>query len=434
MTKTARPLWSGFEPGRGQFGRVVDGEGVHLILEDGRRVLDGTNTGAPLGHRHPDIVAAMSRAAQAPVIHEAWNSVERDKATQDLAEIAFANDPDWLGGVRFCLSGSEANDLALSLAQAVTGRTALATRERAFHGGSGLARDTTLQPQWHGGLSRPGGQVDVVPRSVPVVELPAPVGERIGGRPSDPELDRAQLAEAELLLADAAAVIVDYSQGATYHSAAYQDRLAEAAGHTGTLWIADEVVTAFGRSGAWFAFQGGGARPDLVTIGKGLGAGATPCGAVLVSRAFAERVDGAVWQTAGTFRGHASAAAAIRAHLAVLARDGLVGRVAALDEVLERLLRELAASHPSVRRIDGRGLHWTIELHGADWRSWRGDPAEEPIAMRVAVRALEAGALFQTSGERGFIVLAPPLISTEEDLGRLVGALDHGLTLADTEQ
>ena len=101
-----KPLWTGFEPSRAQFGRVVDGEGVHLILEDGRRVIDGTNTGAPLGHRHPDIVAAMSRAVRGPVIHQAWDSVERDAAAQDLAEIAFADDPDWLGGVHFCLSGS----------------------------------------------------------------------------------------------------------------------------------------------------------------------------------------------------------------------------------------------------------------------------------------------------------------------------------------
>ena len=418
-TLKPKPLWTGFEPSRAQFGRVVDGEGVHLILEDGRRVIDGTNTGAPLGHRHPDIVAAMSRAVRGPVIHQAWDSVERDAAAQDLAEIAFADDPDWLGGVHFCLSGSEANDLALSLAQAISGRAALATRERAFHGGSGLARDTTVQPQWHGGLARASGRVDPVPRSVPVHQLPPPLGERLCGQASDPERDRA--------------VIVDYTQGATYHSPAYQDRLAVAARTAGALWIADEVVSAFGRTGTWFSFTAGVERPDFVTVGKGLGAGAAPCGAVLVSRALAEQLAGATWQTAGTFRGHAGGSAAIRAHLSVLARDGLVARAAAMDGVMLRLLRQLAGAHPSIRRIDGRGLHWTVELEESDWRSWRGDPTEEPIAMRVAARALEAGALFQTSGERGFIVLAPPLISTEENLAELVAALDHGLSLADAE-
>ncbi len=228
-------------------------------------------------------------------------------------------------------------------------------------------------------------------------------------------------------------MIIDYTQGGVYHSGAYQDHLAHAAGRAGALWIADEVVTGLGRTGCWFSFQGGETRPDMVTLGKGLGGGAAPCGAVLVSRNLAEQLDGALWQTAGTLRGHVGAASAISAHLALLARERLVARAGELDAVMLALLQELASAHPSVRRIDGRGLHWTIELHGTDWQHWHGDATREPIATRVAAKALEAGALIMTSGEEGFLVLAPALISTEEDLERLVGALDHGLTLADAD-
>jgi 4-aminobutyrate aminotransferase-like enzyme len=410
---------------------VVDGEGVYLILEDGRRVIDGTNTGAPLGHRHPDMVEAMSRAVRAPVVHEAWNWVDRDDAVRDLLAIAFAEEQEWFGGVRYCLSGSEANDLALALAQAVTGRSALATRARAYHGASGLSRDVTVQPQWHGGLSWAGGGVDGVPRTVEVVELPGPGGSRIGSGGSEGFDPRSLAGASSHAMRNVAALILDYTQGATYHSGAYQDELAEAAAEAGALWIADEVVTGFGRTGTWFSFRGGASRPDLVTLGKGIGAGAAPAGAVVVSRRLAARMEGSVWQTAGTFRGHPMCVAAIRAHLAVLARDGLVERAASLDAVMERLLRELAEAHPSVRRIDGRGLHWSIELHGADWRTWRADTSEEPLATRVSARALEAGALIQTSGEQGMLVLAPALIASEEELERLVGALDHGLAVAD---
>jgi 4-aminobutyrate aminotransferase-like enzyme len=218
-----------------------------------------------------------------------------------------------------------------------------------------------------------------------------------------------------------------------YHSPAYQDRLADAAREAGALWIADEVVTGFGRTGTWFSFQGASTRPDIVTLGKGIGAGAAPGGAVVLSRRLAERIEGAVWQTAGTFRGHPITVAAMRAHLAVLARDELVERAAALDAVMYRLLSELATVHPSVQRIDGRGLHWSIELRGTDWRTWRANTAEEALATRVSARALEAGALIQTSGEQGMLVLAPPLISSESDLERLVRALDHGLVVADEE-
>lgn len=427
------PRWTGYEASRERFGRIVDGDGIHLILEGGRRVIDGTNTGAPLGHRHPDIVSAMEQAVRAPIVHEVWNWAERDEAVRDLAELAFGEDRDVIAGVRFCLSGSEANDLALSLAQAITGRQPLATRERAYHGGVGLARDTTVQPQWHGGLSWEGGGADPVPRTVSVVELPAPHGERIGPTPPDPERDADALARAEGELTRVAAVIVDYTQGATYSSASYQDRIADAARGAGALWIADEVVTGLGRTGRWFAFQTGASRPDMVTLGKGIGGGAVPAGAVVMSRNVAEQIRGSTWQTAGTFRGHPMTVAAVRAHLRVLVRERLVERAAMLDQTMHRLLAELARSHPSVRRIDGRGLHWSIELHGADWRTWRADTAEEPLATRISARALDAGALIQTSGEDGMLVLAPPLICGERDLERLVAALDHALELADKE-
>ncbi len=373
----------------------------------------------------------MERAIRAPIVHEAWNWIDRDAAVEDIARLAFGAECDWLAGVRFCMSGSEANDLALSLAQAVTGRPELATRERAYHGGVGLSRDTTVQPQWHGGLSWERGGADPAPRTVKVVSLPAPGGERIGSEPPDAERDARALGAIDL--SDVAAVIVDYTQGAVYSSPAYQDRLATLARGAGTLWIADEVVTGFGRTGRWFSFQEGTARPDIVTLGKGIGAGAAPAGAVAISRSLAERIDGSTWQTAGTFRGHPLIAAATRAHLQVLSRHGLVERARALDQTMYRLLSELANSHPSIRRIDGRGLHWSIELHGADWRTWRGDVEREPLATRVAARALEHGALIQTSGEDGMLVLAPPLICDERDLQLLVEALHHGVELADQE-
>ena len=123
---------------------------------------------------------------------------------------------------------------------------------------------------------------------------------------------------------------------------------------------------------------------------------------------------------------------AIRAHLRISQRDGLPQRAAELDAVLLARLTEIAAAHPSVRRVDGRGLHWTIELHGPDWRDWRGEEAE-PLASRVAARALDAGALIATSGEQTSLFLAPPLVISDTDLQLLLDALDAGLVVADDE-
>src|SRR5207302_6138868 len=120
---------------------------------------------------------------------------------------------------------------------------------------------------------------------------------------------------------------------------------------------------AFGRCGSWFAYRRGTTRPDIVTLGKALGGG-IPAGAVVVSLDVAERIADASWQSGGTFRAHALVMAAVSAHLRIVSEEGLIERADALDAVMLRLLRELAARHPCVRRIDGRGLHWTIELYG----------------------------------------------------------------------
>ncbi len=96
-------------------------------------------------------------------------------------------------------------------------------------------------------------------------------------------------------------------------------------------------------------------------------------------------------------------------------------------------LAEIATRHPSVARIDGRGTHWTIELHGPDWREWYADVPEAPVAARVASAALEAGALIGTSGEQTSLFLAPPLIIEEDSALLLLAALDSGLAVADAE-
>lgn len=432
MSRHPLLLFSDFNIGRSAEVSIAGGEGIHFLLDDGRRVIDGSDTGAALGHAHPDIVAAIHAAADAPIVNDGWYYREREEAISELAAVAFPDDPDLVGAVRFCMSGSEANDLALSLGQALTGRKVLVTRERAYHGGSGLAREVTVQPQWHGGLSSTHGGCQPVPRGTAVRQLPKPNGARIcGAQPDRPPAElRAVAVDA---LKEAACVIIDYSQGGVYHSAEYQDAVAAAAGETGALWIADEVVTGFGRTGSWFAFQQGATRPDIVTLGKPLAGGASPAGAVVLSQNIAGQLDDKRWQTFSTFRGHPIMIAGLRAHLRVQEREGLAQHAQELDSVFAKGLADIATQHPSVSRIDGRGTHWTIELDGPDWREWYADVPDAPIAARVAEAALQAGALIGTSGEQTSLFLAPPLIIDEDDVVRLLEALDSGLAVADAE-
>jgi 4-aminobutyrate aminotransferase-like enzyme len=187
-------------------------------------------------------------------------------------------------------------------------------------------------------------------------------------------------------------------------------KLALRAREAGSIWIADEVVTGAGRAGTMVRVSRRREPPDIVTLGKSLGGGAAAVAAIVVSKAIVEQLKGKSWQNYGTLRGHPVSMAAISAYLDVITREDILSRVRQLEGLFAQRLLEIARRHPSVRRVAGQGLHWTIELHGPDWRNWRADTLEDPVASRVALRALEAGAVIGTSGEQTSLFLAPPLV------------------------
>jgi 4-aminobutyrate aminotransferase-like enzyme len=410
---------------------IVGANGVWFELADGRRVIDSSNTAAPLGHCHPDLIAAVSDAAKSPAINEGWIWAGRQRAADDLLEFALQGEEEWVGAVRFFNSASEANDQALSLAQALTGRAALVTRERAYHGMVGLSREMTVQPQWHGGVSSTHGGWRPAPRLAEVRQLPAP---KCGVYSPCSDSGHCNCLPEDLatVLADAAAVIIDYSQGGVYPSPHYQDQLAAAAREAGALWIADEVVTGLGRQGRWMNFQRGHERPDIVTLGKGLGGGLAPAAALVLSKRVTELLRDQSWQSYSTFRGHPVSVAAISATVRGIHQYNLVERAESLDATMRTKLTQLASQHPSVQRVDGLGLHWTMELQGNEnWRTWHADTDQPSLANDVVSAALDAGVLLATSAEEASIFIAPPLIVSDAELDTIFQALDHALSTAD---
>jgi len=424
-----RVLSTGLGPGGIE---VAGAAGVWFRLADGRRVIDASNTAAPLGHGHPDLVAALRGASGSPALNEGWVWPGRQQAADDLLAHAFRGEEGWVGAVRFFTSASEANDQALSLAQALTGSAPLVTRERAYHGMVGLSREMTVQPQWHGGLSSLHGGWRPAPRLAEVRQLPAPRCGVFSPCTADGHC-RCLPGDLTAALGGAAAVIIDYSQGGIYPAPAYQDRLASAAREAGVLWIADEVVTGLGRQGRWLTFQRGQSRPDIVTLGKGLAGGVAPAAAVVLSQRVAGMLADQLWQTYSTFRGHPLTVAAISATVRRIGREGLVERAASLDAMLRARLGEIAAAHPCVQRADGLGLHWTLELRGGDWRDWHADTSEPTPADRIVAAALDAGVLIATSAEETSLFLAPPLIVSDEELDTILDVLDRALSVADEE-
>jgi 4-aminobutyrate aminotransferase-like enzyme len=114
-----------------------------------------------------------------------------------------------------------------------------------------------------------------------------------------------------------------------------------------------------------------------------------------------------------------------------IGREGLVERADSLGATLRGRLSEIAAAHPCVQRVDGLGLHWTLELHGGDWRDWHADTSEPTPADRVVAAALDAGVLIAASAEETSLFIAPPLIVSDEELDTILQVLDRALSVAD---
>ena len=234
------------------------------------------------------------------------------------------------------------------------------------------------------------------------------------------------------ILEDTAATIIDYSQGGRYYVPEYQNIVTRHVRGAGSLWIADEVIWGLGRCGdRQFTFQGADSRPDIVTMGKSLAGGTMPAGAIILSKNITDEMSDKSWQTYSTHRTPPLQSAAIRAYLRILREENLLENVQKQEAVFDKRLLEIAERHPSVWRIDGRGSHWTVELHGPDWRDWEIVTSEIPIASRVAAKCMELGAAVATSGEQSSLFLAPPLIMTEEQLNKMMDILDEALVVAD---
>ena len=208
----------------------------------------------------------------------------------------------------------------------------------------------------------------------------------------------------------------------------YWPALREATAHRGVWLIADEVMSAFGRCGEWFAWQrhGEAGRPDMMTLAKGLTGASVPLGAVVLSRDVAERIEHEMLYTGLTYCGHPLACAAGVAALDAYAHEGLIERSRTLGARLLAQVQGLQARHPVIGDVrGGHGLFVVIELV-AD-RATRTPLAPWPLtppALKALVdAAMAAGVSFATRGN--LILLAPPLVIEEDDLADAVALLDR---------
>jgi 4-aminobutyrate aminotransferase len=394
---------------------VVSGHGSTLVTPDGRELLDlsATWTASGLGHGHPAVVEAVSRAVRSAAGSGGLSAVHPDSV--GLAEDLLALVPG-SGERRVYLghAGSDANDVALRACRHATGRRTVIAFEHSYHGGVGVAM----------GVS--GVHVDAgVPPDPDAVFLPYPNPFRPGadGIAADVEacLD---LAETHLRSGSIACLIVEpilSDGGLVVPPDGFLARLHELCRRHGVPMICDEVKMGLGRPGTLHAFDHDGIAPDIVTFGKVIGGGLPLSAAVGPADILDNPPAAALLTTAG----NPVCTAAGRAVLATIVGDRLPERAARIGGLLAGGLRALAGSAGADRIGDVRGRGLAIGLELIDPQTGDRDPR---LAAQVVYRAWELGAVVYYVGGN-VLEITPPLVLTETEAGRAVEIL--GAAIAD---
>jgi 4-aminobutyrate aminotransferase len=390
---------------------VISGHGCTLVAPDGRELLDlsATWTASGLGHGHPAIADAVSRAVRTAPGSGGLSAVHPDSVglAEDLLALVPGN-----GERRVYLghAGSDANDVALRACRHATGRHTVIAFEHSYHGGVGVAM----------GVS--GVHVDAGAAPDPdVVFLPYPNPFRPTSAGIDADVT-ACLARAEQHLAGGsiACLIVEpilSDGGLVVPPDGFLARLHEVCRRHGVPMICDEVKMGLGRPGTLHAFEHDGVVPDIVTFGKVLGGGLPLSAAV----GPAELLDNPPAAALLTTAGNPVCAAAGRAVLAAIVGEQLPERAAKVGAVLQEALR--APESDAIGEVRGRGLAIGVEL--VDPATGDRDPR---LAAQVVYRAWELGAVVYYVGGN-VLEITPPLVLSEAEAAR--GAEIIGTAIAD---
>jgi taurine---2-oxoglutarate transaminase len=407
---------------------IVGGQGARLFTEDGRAILDLSSLSecSNLGHQHPHVVAAIREQAERMCfVTNAWGAEPRAR----LAELLLEKSGFEGGRVFFTLGGADANEHAVKFARQASGKPRgwIITRDRSYHGASYAAMALS-------GDARTAQQVDAA--AYGVMHAPPPYTYRCPFGTTDAAACGVAAADHIASLIEdrgadsVAAVLMEPNAGTNGIVApdTFWPKLRNATHERAVYLIADEVMSGFGRCGEWFAWQHHGeeARPDLMTLAKGLTGAHLPLGAVVISAPVARVLEPQMLYTGLTYCGHPLSCAAGVAALESYEREHLIARSRRLGEELFTRLRQMQARHAVIGDVrGGHGLYAALELvSDRETREPLAPWDEMHSALKQLLRSgLEAGVSFAARGN--LILLAPPLVIEEKDLADALTLLDQ---------
>jgi len=414
---------------------VVGGEGARFRDAGGREYIDMSSLSecCNLGHQHPRVINAIKAQADALCYTtSAWGAQPRaDLAAKLLEKAGFEG-----GRVFFTLGGADANEHAVKFARQARAlpRGLVITRDRSYHGASYAAMALSGDTRTRAIADPAAHHVAHVP---PPYTYRCPFGaddeSECGRRAASAVAARIDRAGAEKV----AAVLMEPDAGTNGIVAPdnYWPLLRELTRARHVPLIADEVMSGFGRCGEWFAWQrhGEAGKPDLITCAKGLTGAHLPLGAVILSQEIAGKLEHQMLATGLTYCGHPLCCAAGLGAIEAYEAEGLIERSRKLGGYLQRRLHALQGKHECIGDVRGHGMYAVVELVAdratrAPLSPW---PKLAPALQALLQKALERGVSFAARGN--LLLLAPPLVITQDELDHALALLDELLLGIDTE-
>lgn len=395
--------------------QIVRGQGIYVYDSRGRKYMDlyaGVSVHA-LGHCHPEVVEAICQ--QVGTLQHT-STIYLTEPIVNLAEQLAKVLPGQIRRTFFCCSGSEANEGAALLATLYTGRSEFLAFQNSLHGRTKLGMSLTGLGFWRTDPHPVGGIVHVPPPHC----RDCPFGQSLG----QCQYQCVTAVETAIRTATSgkpAAMFVEPIQGnggIMVPPPEYFPKLREVLNRYGTLLIADEVQTGFGRTGRMFAMEHWGVTPDIITGGKALGGG-TPVGYFSTTDEIAASY---TRPGASTFGGNPVTAQAGLKFLEILRRQALVDHSARIGTLLLDRLKKIAQKSDMVSDVRGLGLMIGVEIAGY------GAKSAAEITDCVLERMKDAGYLLGKTGpDRNILTWMPPLIIRQEQLMEAVDALEKTL-------
>jgi len=340
---------------------VKDAKGVYVTDEAGTTYLDFSSqlVNVNIGHQHPAVVAAIQeQAALLCTIAPQHGNVARTRAAELVLDHSF----EGAQKVFFTNGGTEAVEHAVRMARLHTGRHKILSRYRSYHGATSTSINLTGDPRrWVNDYGTAG-----------VVHFFGPFLYRSQFyATSEAEECARALEHLESTIqfegpSTIAAIILESvpgTAGIMVPPPGYLQGVRTLCDRYGIVYIADEVMCGFGRTGSWFAYQQHGVTPDLVVFAKGVNSGYVPLGGVVINEAICATFGDRVYPGGLTYSGHPLACASAVASMEAMESEGIIDNARRIgDDVLRPSIEALATKHPVIGDVRGTGVFFALEL------------------------------------------------------------------------